>query len=168
MSGLLFLTANDFNVTTTNKNKRIMEVNIPGFSLIMFYSPNCDHCKNLLPMFRTLPGTLSGCQFGIININKNKKVINQSRGTITELKVVPYIIMYYKGKPYMRYDGPQDISEIIHFVKSVSETISRQVDSKPPKEETNEGYIIPEYCIARPTKGGDNENICYLNFTEAY
>ena len=29
-------------------------------------------------------------------------------------------------------------------------------------------YCIPEYCIARPTKGGLNEDICYYNFTEAY
>ena len=50
MSGLLFLNSEDFHL---NKGTRgpIMCNNIQGFSLILFYSTQCQHCKELIPIF---------------------------------------------------------------------------------------------------------------------
>ena len=53
MSGLLFLTADDFNVVESNGNK-ILEHNVRGFTLVLFYSTNCVHCNKLLPILSAI------------------------------------------------------------------------------------------------------------------
>ena len=170
MSGLLFLTANDFDVISDNKNNNILINNINGFSLILFYSTQCTYCKTILPIMKQLPGTINGCQFGMINVGRNKDVIRMSQNTITPLTYVPYVILYYNRKPYMRYDGPHDISEIQNFVYEVANSIKRQLETQniSIEEEKEKTYSIPDYCIARPTRGGMKEKICYINFSEAY
>ena len=76
MSGLLFLTANDFSVIQDKKNNNnILINNIPGFSLVLFYSNQCQYCKTIIPIMKKLPGTINGCQFGMINVGRNKNVI---------------------------------------------------------------------------------------------
>ena len=93
-----------------------------------------------------------------------------SNDTITPLTYVPYIILYYNKKPYMRYDGPHDFVEIQQFVYEVANSIQRQIDSNEIEYENDEdtNFVIPDYCIARPTKGGLKEKICYINFSDAY
>ena len=76
-------------------NYIINENNIDNFSLILFYSTHCQHCQNIIPIMKQLPGTVTGCQFGMINVSKNKKTIRMSKNTITPLTYVPYIILYY-------------------------------------------------------------------------
>ena len=74
----------------------------------------------------------------------------------------------------MRYDGDiNNIHEIQTFVKEVAESILQQVNTH--KNNSNHDHpqndyhvSIPEYCIAKPTRGGVNENICYVNFSDAY
>ena len=179
MSGLLFLTTEDFHISKGN-NGNIMCTNIPGFSLILFYSTQCEHCQNLIPIFKQLPGNLGGCQFGMINISHNKQCILMSRDTIAAIKVVPYIILYINGKPYMRYQGPQNIKEISRFIMEVAskvqennKTISKNDQSQNQQQQQNQSHIsnkkntIPAYTIGRPLIGED-DNICYLDFNEAY
>ena len=67
MSGLLFLTSDDFNIQKGTKGNIVCN-NIRGFSLILFYSTSCPHCEKFIPIFKNLPGSLPGCQFGLINI----------------------------------------------------------------------------------------------------
>tara|TARA_Y100000592_G_C5371456_1_gene268748 strand:+ start:47 stop:277 length:231 start_codon:yes stop_codon:yes gene_type:complete len=74
----------------------------------------------------------------------------------------------------MRYDGDvTNIHEIQSFVKDVAESILQQVSSQRNNNQnhgdSNDYHVsIPEYCIARPTKGGVQESICYVNFSDAY
>tara|TARA_Y100000389_G_scaffold167199_1_gene172280 strand:- start:110 stop:628 length:519 start_codon:yes stop_codon:yes gene_type:complete len=170
MSGLLFLTANDFKVITDNKQTNILINNINGFSLILFYSTQCTYCKTILPIMKRLPGTINGCQFGMINVGRNKDVIRMSQNSITPLTYVPYVILYYNKKPYMRYDGPHDINQIQNFVYEVANSIKRQLETNNIQEVDNQEQTctIPDYCIARPKKDGVKEKICYINFSEAY
>ena len=74
MSGLLFLAFEDFKQIEGNRGN-IMCTEIPGFSLILFYSTQCNFCQNMIPIFRKLPGSISGCQFGMINVTKNKEIV---------------------------------------------------------------------------------------------
>ena len=69
MSGLLFLNFSDYFAKCSKGN--IMCTSIPGFSLIL-YSTQCQYCKSFIPLFKKLPGTLGGCQFGMINVSHNK------------------------------------------------------------------------------------------------
>jgi len=169
MSGLLFLTSEDFQVIKGIKGNILCHT-IQGFSLILFYSTQCSHCHDFIPIFKTLPGNVGGCQFGMINVSHNKKCIIMSRDTITPIKFVPYIILYINGKPYMRYQGPHDAADITRFIVEVSQKVQTKQsftkeDNKNVKQEKSEG--IPAYTIGKPLCGEDDK-ICYLEFNTAY
>ena len=171
MSGLLFLSTEDFQLSKGSKGN-IMSTNIPGFSLILFYSTQCEHCQSLIPIFKQLPGTVGGCQFGMINISHNKHCVLMSRETIAPIKVVPYIILYINGKPYMRYQGPHDAKEISRFIVEVSQKVqTRQTftkqETKEPNKQKPKGEI-PAYTIGKPLFGQEDDNVCYLDFNDAY
>lgn len=169
MSGILFLTTEDFYLEKSN-NELILCNNIKqGFSLILFYSTQCTYCQSLIPMFKTLPGKIGGCQFGMINVSQNKQCIMMSAKTSVPIQEVPYIILYVNGHPYMRYKGPQDIEEISRFLVEVSKQISSEEKNKQPEQNKNvksqKNSTIPAYTTGVPICEG---NVCYLNFTEAY
>ena len=184
MSGLLFLTADDFHVENGTKGKILCNP-IPSFSLVLFYSTQCTHCKTLVPIFKKLPGTIGGCQFGLLNIGSNMKLVQKSKGTVTEIQYVPLIILYVNGKPFMRYSGKYKKEDIIEFVVSMSkrvqskEAFNQKKTPAPPdpsvKEKAHSG--IPEYSIGRSRRGhsvkiGDathgRTDVCYLDFNNAY
>ena len=77
MSGLLFLTSQDFQIQKGVKGP-ILCTNIQGFSLILFYSTQCTHCQTLIPIFKILHGAIGGCQFGMINVSHNKQCVLMS------------------------------------------------------------------------------------------
>ena len=167
MSGLLFLTAEDFNLQRGTKGG-IMCTNIPGFSLVLFYSTQCQHCQTLIPIFKKLPGTIGGCQFGMINVSHNKRCVLMSRETIAPIKVVPYILLFVNGRPYMRYKGPHDKREITRFIIEVSKKVQSKDNLNQNKNiQQNKKTGIPEYTIGKPLYGED-ENVCYLDFKKAY
>ena len=115
MSGLLFLTTADFHIENGVKGSLLCH-NISGFSLILFYSMQCEYCQKLLPDFRKLPGLIGGCQFGMLNIIKNKDIISAASKTIAPLEYVPFIILYANGKPFMKYEGAHDVQSIRNFI----------------------------------------------------
>tara|TARA_B100001250_G_scaffold18722_1_gene16153 strand:+ start:484 stop:1014 length:531 start_codon:yes stop_codon:yes gene_type:complete len=174
MSGLLFLTSDDFFLKDGSKGKIICN-NIPNFSLILFYSTNCPHCQEFIPIFKSLPGTLTGCQFGMINVNKNKNIIRLSKQTISPITFVPYIILFINGKPFMRYDGPPNQQDITNFVHEISQKVeNKQQFSRAAGQQQQQqqqpiimNKKIPEYSIAQPLYGCE-DGICYLEFNNAY
>lgn len=169
MSGLLFLTSDDFQLFRGTKGS-IMGTSIPGFSLILFYSTQCEHCQTLIPIFKRLPGTVGGCQFGMINVSHNKSCVMMSRKTIAPIQVVPYIILYVNGKPYMRYKGPQDAKEIARFIVEVSQQAQQNVkrtNKTESKIKPDPKGGIPAYTIGKPLCGPDDD-VCYLEFNNAY
>ena len=169
MSGLLFLTSDDFQLHKASSKGNIMCNSIPAFSLILFYSTQCVHCKALIPIFKNLPGKVGGCQFGMINVSHNKKCVLMSRQTIAPIKVVPYIILYVNGKPYMRYKGPHHAGEISRFIVEVSQSIqSNKKNQKIVKKIVKDPKGgIPAYTIGKPLCGTE-EDVCYLEFNTAY
>jgi hypothetical protein len=167
MSGLLFLSCEDFLVTKGNTGNILCNT-IPGFSLILFYSTQCVHCQTLIPLFKQLPGTIGGCQFGMINVSLYKKCVQMSKDTIAPILYVPYIVLYVQGKPFMRYNGPHDAQEIKRFVIEVANKIqSKQTFSNENVKQPVNGKGIPEFSIGKPLCGEDDD-VCYLNFSEAY
>lgn len=166
MSGLLFLTSDDFEIQRGQKGA-IMCNDIPGFSLILFYSTHCQYCKPLVTIFKQLPGTIGGCQFGMINVSANKKCVQMSRQTIAPVSYVPYIVLYINGKPFMIYKStsPYDANEIRRFVIEVANNVRKkqQFSKKYVKEDSKS---IPAYCLGVPIKG--DEDVCYLEFDTAY
>ena len=175
MSNLLFLTADDFELRKGTKGNIVCH-DIPGYSLVLFYSTQCKYCKELIPVFKQLPGSISGCQFGMINVSKNKNIVHMSRNSIAPIEYVPYVILFINGKPSMRYDGPADVQTIQKFVIDVSNRFKGQNFNRQEEQSTHQkgqqakirqqDKRIPEYCIGKPLCG-DNKR-CYLEFNTAY
>lgn len=167
MSGLLFLAKDDFKCMTGSKGT-LMCTEISGFSLILFYSNACQHCQNMIPIFKNLPGSISGCQFGMINVTKNKDIVKLSKESIAPITYVPYVILYHNGKPYMRYDGPADLKEIQNFIVEVANSLqSRQSFVDDTKKDQTKQKAIPAYSVGHP-KTCDRDDVCYLEFDTAY
>lgn len=166
MSGLLFLTSEDFSVQRGQKDN-ILCHSIPGFSLILFYSTHCTYCQGLIPIFKNLPGSIGGCQFGMINVSNNRSCVQMSQDTNTPITYVPYIVLFINGKPFMSYKGPNDGEEIKRFIVEVANNIQKkQQFSRGQIKQENKEDSIPAYTIGHPVKGDDK--VCYLEFTTAY
>lgn len=185
MNGIHFLRSEDFRLVNSN-GQQLMYTNIPGFSLVLFYTPNCPHCKTIRPIFHSLPGKIGGCHIGIIDVLANKKCVFMSRQTVAPISVVPYVILYINGRPYMRYKGPAEDSKIIEFVVTVANQVKniRQGTMPPPVKSPsqattqpiangasqakiiqNEITKIPEFTIGHPKC---EDGVCYLDFIKAY
>ena len=171
MSGLLFLTSDDFSIQKHGKGN-VMCHGIPGFSLILFYSTHCVHCQTLIPIFKKLPGTLGGCQFGMINVSTNKHCVLMSNNTIAPITYVPYIILYDNGRPYMVYKGPYDAEEIRRFIIEIANNLQKKQafvnSNKQEQKGAKRKKQIPDYTVGIPVYGKGNDNVCYLDFNRAY
>ena len=164
MSSLLFLSDEDFFIGKGTKGP-IMCTNIPGYSLILFYSTKCPHCKKLDPIFRSLPGTIQGCQFGMMNVNSNTRIVQLSKNTISPITFVPSLILHVNGRPFMRYQGPHDLDNIRRFIVEVAQKLqNKQKFSEQYVKEDPRGRI-PDFTIGYPKMEDD---ITYLEFNEAY
>lgn len=166
MSGLLFLEARDFHIEPATNGGTILCTAIRGISLILFYSTKCDYCKTLIPIFKLLPGTISGCQFGMINVTMQRDVVQMSIQTIAPIKYVPLIILFVDGKPFLRYDGPQEEREIRQFLMEVTSKLQARAKFSSDKVKETSDRTIPAYTVGHPLYGQDN--VSYLEFDEAY
>ena len=171
MAGPLFLETDDFQLTQIEDNgerKVIMNTQIPGLSLLLFYSPVCVHSSKIFPIFKKLPSMINGCQFGLINISMNRDLIKMSNSSITPIQYVPFIILYLHGQPYMIYDGPRTENDIREFVISVANKMPRKDRSKFSNEEvqSNSKRQIPEWSLGMPLFG--KNDVTYLKDEDAY
>ena len=167
MSALLFLTADDFNVQKGQKGD-ILCNNLKGYCVVLFYSTQCVHCHSLIPVFKQLPGTIANCQFAMINVSMQKNVVMMSRNTVAPITYVPYIMFYVNGKPFIKYSGPYDANEIKRFIIEVSKNLqSKQKFFEETNEKQTKEKPIPEYTTGHPKEICD-ENVCYLEFDDAY
>jgi thiol-disulfide isomerase/thioredoxin len=124
-TGLLFLDSDDYYKTQGQKGP-ILCHKIKGLSLIFYYSTECPHCQSFIPEFKKLPGRIGGCQFGMVNINKNIKLIKLSQNTIAPIQFVPYIMLYVDGKPFIRYDGEHNLDMIMDFIIDVNKKLKKR------------------------------------------
>ena len=164
MSSLLFLSSEDFRVENGVKGN-ILCNNLNGISIVLFYSTSCVHCHSLIPIFKNLPTIISGCKFGMINVSMNKQCIIESKKTIVPIEVVPYILLYVNGKPYMRYVGPHASNDITKFIVDVTKKINLNTNSNFSEEKKENK--LPAYSIGKPLCGS-NDKVCYINFDSAY
>ncbi len=170
MSGLLFLRAVDFSVQSGQRGDIVCN-NIRGISLILMYSTKCQHCQRLIPIFKRLPGTIGGCQFGMINVSAETDIVLMSRNSISPIAYVPLIILYVNGKPFIRYDGPHSEQDIRSFLIEVTNKLQTKEKfsngDKSSKESGKNNREIPAYTVGIPLYGEDDWE-SYLEFDEAY
>lgn len=165
MSGLLFLTSDDFTVNRGTKGS-ILCNKIPGFSLILFYSTQCSHCIQLIPTFKSLPGTIGGCQFGMINVSTNKRCVKMAKNTIVPIQYVPLLILYINGRPFIKYNGRYESNDIKTFILEVANKVNNKQKFSNENVAEDPRGTIPDYSIGHPLYGLDN--VIYLEFESAY
>ena len=129
MAGLLNLTANDFSLGKGQKGSLLYN-NIRHYSVVLFYATTCEYCKPYLQIFKKLPGNVAGCTFGITNIQSNMSIVALSRQTISPIDFVPLIIYYVDGRPFMKYNGEADGTQIVEFIVDVTEKLGANTKSK--------------------------------------
>lgn len=199
MNGILFLNTQDFTIRNGEKGKLLcLQYESNGLTLVLFYSKECKFCDNLINKFKQLPSAIHGCQFAMVNVNRNMDLVEQSKSTIVPLEFVPDVILFVNGLPYMRYDGAHEISAIrdfiLHIYKTLEKTMfspqqqapSQQQQFGPPNHylqqhqnvntphlnknaSSTENAVIPAYTVGKPLIGDKKrDGVCYLNFKSAY
>lgn len=117
------------NATDFGKEDNHLVVNMSGISLVMFHSQRCNHCRNFLPEFKRLPGSIVGINFGICSVDEsNRVVVQMSQQSSTPIDAVPKFILYNNGLPYVEYTGQRRGQSIIAFLQDI---VSR-LDQKQP------------------------------------
>ena len=164
---LLFLNTDNFSISKGERGS-LLSNSINGFSLILFYSTQCDYCHTVIPIFKQLPRYIQGCKFGMINVSKNYKLIEMSKDTIAPLEYVPYIILYTNRKPFMRYEEKLDIESIKQFILDVQKNLKHKEQFTQKKKSKIVKASIPGYTIGNPVSGPTKKKRCYLNFDSAY
>jgi len=125
MSSLLYLEEGDFKLKQYNNNV-ILCHEISGISLVLFYSPRCQYSNTIFPLYKTLPNHISGCNFGLVNVNSYRSIINLSHQSTTPIKHVPLIILYVDGFPHLYYTNNFNINTIRDWIISVSNSLKQQ------------------------------------------
>lgn len=174
MSALLYLTAEDFHVSKTKKGS-LLCTNIRGYSVLLIYSTVCIHCKDLVPIFKRLPGTVGSCQFAMINISVNRNLAMMSKDTITPIRYVPYILFCVDGRPFMTYDGPSNMNDITRFIVEVTQKLGAKKFFEETAQKAEVQNEIPKFTIGKPKSGnthfvGDmvcDGDVCYLDFSNS-
>lgn len=174
MSGLLFLQSCDFNVQPSARGGEIVCNNIRGVSLILMYATKCEFCRRLIPIFKRLPGTVGGCQFGMVNIEAERDLVRLSLNSLVPISYVPLIVLYVNGKPFIRYDGAHEEADIRAFLVDVTnrlQTKERFSTSAADKnahanKDGKHPRGIPAFTIGYPLFGDEDD--MYKEFDEAY
>lgn len=120
-----FLNDSNFSVDSDNT----LLVNIPNFSLVLFYSTRCPHCKQMIEVIKKMPTLINGCTFGMINLDENRGVVQKAKNSTLDLKFVPFLVFFANSVPYMVYNGPTLDTEIKRFVVQVSEQYVTEFES---------------------------------------
>jgi len=153
MSGIHFLGNDDFIVKQGDKGLILSLVyESKGMTLVLFYSTECPYCDALINKFKQLPSYVNGCQFAMVNVNRNMSIVERSKNTIAPISYVPDVILYINGSPYVRYDGPHDIQHIKDFIVDINKnlTVEKKTafmdleDNKASSSSNDYNYVTKE------------------------
>jgi len=169
-SSIKFCTESDFDVDRDGN----LRVNIPKYSLVMFYSTQCPHCEKMGDVFNALNRRIEGCTFAMINLDENKEIIKKCAGSNIDLSYVPMVVFFANTKPIMIYAGPCELDDLERFVIEVSESYKNDNMNNETKHETTDLRGIKDACML-----GDEECLkekslengvqqCYVTLAEAY
>lgn len=156
--GLLILEEEDFELVETGKITHLVHTVESKYSIVMFYTDECDQCKIIKPILLSFVGnpTIQICMVNVYDPDSTN-LIQQSQNTSTPLLVVPFIVFYINGIPFKKYDGQYNRSDFQTFVKNVMDEASQVQDASQINE-------IPPYTIGKP----NSAKVCYLTYQKAY
>lgn len=156
--GLLILEEEDFELVESGKVTHLVHTVESKFSIVMFYTNECDQCRVIKPILLSFVGnpTIQICMVDVYDPDSTN-LIQMSQKTTTPLQHVPFIVFYVNGVPYKRYDGGYNHSDFQSFIKNVMAEASKI-------KNTSEISEIPPYTIGKP----NSAKVCYLTYQKAY
>lgn len=146
MSGILFLGNDDFQIRQGDQGMLLtLTYDSKGLTLVLFYSKECPYCDSLINKFKQLPNVVNGCQFAMVNVNRNMSVVERSKNTVAPITYVPDVILYVNGMPYIRYDGPHDIHHIKEFIVNIYQKIQKTafIENQPQGQVQEQNGMAP-------------------------
>jgi thiol-disulfide isomerase/thioredoxin len=156
--GLLILEEEDFELVETDKVIHLTHTVSSKFSIVMFYTDECDQCRVIKPILLSFVGNplVQICMVNVYDPDSTN-LIQISQKTTTPLKHVPFIVFYVNGIPFKRFDGAYNHSDFQSFVKNVMAEASKLQDTSKIGE-------IPPYTTGKP----NSSKVCYLPYQKAY
>jgi thiol-disulfide isomerase/thioredoxin len=162
---IIFLGSQNFGIGQGTKGKLLFN-DVPGISIVLFYSTNCEVCHTVIPIFRELPKYVDKCKFAVINVDKNKEVIAKSAETTMALKYVPQIIIFHNGKPFVKYTGEKKLEPMVSFfrdtISRVEQSFNFSKQSEKKKETNNDDSFGMPYNVVCDS----DSDMCYLTDEE--
>ena len=163
---LLDLEDHHFSLVLSNSGQKLLCTGIAGISLILFHTPDCEHCPDLKESFKILTQHIKGVNFGLCNVRKHKKVITISKESTTHIQYVPYVLCFINGKPFAKYDGDRSVKGIKDFIHTVHSKVENFKKTPQMQQDAiqNEGDALSNNTAVSQNRA----KRCYLTMDEAY
>lgn len=151
--------------------------NATNLTLLMFYSDRCEYCEQAMPELVKLNNVLRKnalpIQVAICNVGENPQVIQESQQTVDPIKYVPYMIIYQRDRPYLRYNGKKIAQEMFSYLMEVLKRVDTRQQfvnasqssqsAAQDEEESSSAYQsgIPYNMVCQ-------DGMCYLTTEEVH
>jgi thiol-disulfide isomerase/thioredoxin len=169
MSNIIYCDDQDFYLSKGQSGKVLLSnsKHKEGIFFVFFFSTKCPNCDVGMEAFtRLIRKFPPEVKFGAININDYPTIIAKAAQSCTPLEYVPYLVLYFRGKPFLRYDGEMNTEDMTAFL---TDSIKR-IDQKKEFVKTNskEEMVVPEYAGGIPYNIVCNKNKCYIKYNDVY
>lgn len=174
-SALIELTAESFKKMKGNRGHVLGLPNAQNLTLVMFYSMQCTFCDQAMPELSKLSRYLREnnlpIQVAVCDVSKNKRVIQESADTVDPIKYVPYLTIYLRDRPYLRYNGKKIAEEMLSYLVEVLKRIdTRQQFVQPQRQaqEEQEEEVSAGPSVGIPYNVVCEGDVCYLTQDEVF
>jgi hypothetical protein len=110
-----------------------------------------------------------------MNVDQDhQKIVTISASTKTPLEYVPYLMLYFGGRPIAQYQPDEQHPEanldkmkmfLIQQTKSLKSGGAANASREDSQHDATAANAIPKYSIGIP---GNKKRVCYFNYTSAY
>lgn len=166
---IVFLPETSFSLDSANN----LNVDIPGFSIVLFFSTRCKHCSSMQQTFIQTNMVIDGCTFAMCNVEEEKGLIGMCSKSNCAITYVPYIVFFANKKAYMVYGGGATNTELVEFIVEVSKAYRDDFDSggkfdtkELASKVSNSCAIADADCLDK--LANQNLDTCYVSMEEAY
>lgn len=87
------------NFMTVGRDRKNLNINVPGHILVFFKMDGCGGCNQFTPIFEQLAVQDRRIRYAVANLTRDREIIAKSRESNTPIQNVPDFIFYFNGKP---------------------------------------------------------------------
>lgn len=110
--GIIELNNSNFYISPTNH----LHCDIKDTIAVLFYTEE-NFCKDFLSKFKNFSNITNHIKYAMCDIEKYPEVFELNKKAVKPFTFVPSIFIYYKGSPFVRYDGELDDKKVLEFIK---------------------------------------------------